>query len=124
MKIYYNIERKLFEIKKIHAKLCNQSGESIGETLVALLISALALVMLAGAIGSAAKVITRSNEKMTKYYQTDNKIAERATAKSGPINITMTEKTDSTLTQTTVTGTYKYYMNDEFGNTLVVGYAK
>ena len=124
MKMNYNIDRKLFGIKKIRAKLCNQSGESIGETLVALLISALALVMLAGAIGSAANVITRSNEKMTKYYQTDNEIAKHATAKSGPINITMTEKTDRTLTQTTVTGTYKYYMNDEFGNTLVVGYAK
>lgn len=110
--------------EKICTKLCSQSGESIGETLVALLISALALVMLAGAIGSAANVITRSNNKMTNYYQKDNKIVEQSTGKTGYINITMTEKNDKTLQQTTVTGTYKYYMNDEFANTLVVGYAK
>ena len=61
---------------------------------------------------------------MTNYYQKDNKIVEQSTGKTGYINITMTEKNDKTLQQTTVTGTYKYYMNDEFANTLVVGYAK
>lgn len=110
--------------RQIRAKLHSQAGESIGETLIALLISALALVMLAGAISSAANVITRSNTQMSKYYQGDNDLAEHTTTKKGPITITMTDTTDKTLTQTTVEGTYKYYMNDVFGNTLVVGYSK
>ena len=49
-------------------KLRSTAGESIGETLVALLISALALVMLAGAVSSASNIITRSNDAMNDYY--------------------------------------------------------
>ena len=49
-------------------KLRSTAGESIGETLIALLISALALVMLAGAVSSASNIITRSNDAMNDYY--------------------------------------------------------
>ncbi len=52
----------------IKAKLNSKVGETIGETLVALLISALALTMLAGAISTAAKLITRSETVMENYY--------------------------------------------------------
>ena len=57
-------------MKKILLKIRSQSGESIGETLVALLISSLALVMLAGAVSSASNIITRSNQVMSDYYET------------------------------------------------------
>ena len=50
-------------------KLRSTAGESIGETLIALLISALALVMLAGAVSSASNIITRSNDAMNDYYR-------------------------------------------------------
>lgn len=56
-------------IKRIKKKLCGNVGESIAETLVALLISALALVMLAGAISSAAKVIKDSKTAMDTYNE-------------------------------------------------------
>lgn len=55
-------------MKKMLKKLRSTAGESIGETLVALLISALALVMLAGAVSSASNIITRSNDAMNDYY--------------------------------------------------------
>ena len=51
-------------MKKLKHKLLNNTGETIAETLVALLISALALVMLAGAISSTAKMITTREKKM------------------------------------------------------------
>ena len=53
--------------QRIAAKLRGRSGESIAETLVALLISALALMMLAGAVGAAANVITKSKTAMNTY---------------------------------------------------------
>ena len=56
-------------MKKMLKKLRSTAGESIGETLVALLISALALVMLAGAVSSASNIITRSNDAMNDYYR-------------------------------------------------------
>ena len=54
-------------IRKIKARLHGTAGESIAETLIALLIAALAMLMLAGAITSAAKMVTSSREAITKY---------------------------------------------------------
>lgn len=66
--------------QRILRKLSSNAGESIGETLVALLISALALMMLAGAVTSAMRVVTRSKRSMDEYYQVNNAVAARATA--------------------------------------------
>ena len=76
MKKKYRVgERKVAMRQWIKKKIHNQAGESIGETLVALLISALALMILAGAIGAATRIITRSNTAVKEYYDAD---AERA----------------------------------------------
>ena len=56
--------------KKLLKKLGSKAGESIAETLVATLIAALALVMLAGAIGSASNIITGSRKAMQAYQGT------------------------------------------------------
>ena len=53
--------------KKILSKLRGKAGESIAETMIATLIAALALTMLAGAIASAAKIVTGSKQAMTTY---------------------------------------------------------
>ncbi len=54
-------------VKKLHSR----AGESIGETLVAVLISALALLILAGAISAATRVITRSDTAVNEFYTND-----------------------------------------------------
>ena len=53
--------------KRIIAKLRGKAGESIAETLIATLIAALALTMLAGAVGSAANIVTGSRKTMQTY---------------------------------------------------------
>ena len=55
----------------IKHKLFSEAGESIAETLVALLISSLALLMLAGAVTTATRVIGQSTDKMNAYYLKD-----------------------------------------------------
>ena len=54
--------------EKANKKLSSTKGESITETLVALLISSLALVMLAGAISAASNMVTKTKQKLTDYY--------------------------------------------------------
>ncbi len=54
--------------KIMYEKIRGKSGETISETLVALLIAALALVMLAGAIGAATRIITNSRDRVNEYY--------------------------------------------------------
>ena len=98
--------------EKLFAKLHSRAGETIAETLIALLIASLALVMLAGAIASAVNVITRSNETMAEYYNQDNALAQRASAVSG----------SATVTVGTGTRSVTYYVNDTFSKAPVVSY--
>lgn len=56
-------------VTRIRAKLRGKRGESIAETLIGLLISSLALVMLAGAVSSAANIVKNSRQAMRDYYE-------------------------------------------------------
>ena len=99
-------------------KLKSRAGESIAETLVALLISALALLMLAGAVSSAARVVTGSSNKLKEYYAADRNLATRSGAD--------TNKVDITIAAEKVTQTFRdvnYYENETLGSTNVVAYA-
>lgn len=58
-------------------KLRSKAGETIAETLIALLISALALMMLAGAIAAANRIITRSDEVMHNYYEANDVMIQK-----------------------------------------------
>ena len=55
-------------------KIKNNSGESIAETLVAVLIAAFALLMLAGTVNTSTNLITRIQNKLEAYYKADNSI--------------------------------------------------
>lgn len=109
--------------KKTLAKLRSQSGESIAETLIALLISSLALVMLAGAVGSASRVITTSNAKMAEYYSMDNKLAEQKAEKADG-SVTVSIEGNYSIKQQTDSVSYRFFLNDAFGNTPVIAYGK
>ena len=60
---------------KAKEKLKSRSGESIAETLVALLISSLALVMLAGSISAAVHIVKKTRDKLDQYYAANEYIA-------------------------------------------------
>lgn len=60
---------------RIARKLKSRAGESIAETLIGLLVASLALVMLAGAISTASRLIAESKRKMGEYYIADAYLA-------------------------------------------------
>jgi len=102
--------------RKIY-KLRSKAGETITETLVALLISAFALVMLAGAISSAVHVITTSDKKMGKYYAEDSNLVTQSAAK-GTLSISIQQNGSSIELHNNV----PYYENSEFSSKPVVSY--
>lgn len=111
------------EKKSMFRKLKSQKGETISETLVALLISALALTMLAGAITASANLVEKSRTKMGSYYAANE-------AGNGVIMMAG-EGTDGTviIKDTAPSGgldqnTYNivYYENDEFTQYPVYSY--
>ncbi len=115
--------------KRIMKKLRDHSGETIAETLIALLVSALALVMLAGAIGTAARVVTTSENTMQAYYLANNDLAtpgdsggtnysEKTTKGSAQIKI------DKKIANETTGFPVRYAKNPVLGGKPVVAYAK
>lgn len=62
------------EMHKIIKKMTSHFGESIGEVLIALLISSLALVMLASMISSTNSMVSKGKGKMDQYYSQNENI--------------------------------------------------
>lgn len=78
-------------MKKLLKKIKNRSGETIGETLVALLIASLALIMLAAAISTSTGIITKSSKKIDAYFEDSNdKLVKMTDTRSG--NVILSEE--------------------------------
>lgn len=75
-------------MRALDAKIRSNAGETISETLVALLISALALVMLAGSITAASGMVTKSRSKLSDYYDANEYL----------VTMDSSKKTDDTET--------------------------
>lgn len=63
-------------IKLIKSKLNNRSGETLAETLIAVLISALALVLLLSMITASSRLIQNGEAKMQEMYDGSKKIEQ------------------------------------------------
>lgn len=119
-------------LKRINSKISGNAGETIGETLVSLLIASLALVVLAGAISAASGIIMRSRDRINTYYDNAEYVVkmpdsipsgesgEDITINKGTATVTITAPGPQTVLSTDVT----YYENTEFGRTPVVSYKK
>ena len=63
-------------IKRIKSKLNNRSGETLAETLIAVLISALALVLLLSMITASSRLIQNGEAKIQEMYDGSKKIEQ------------------------------------------------
>ena len=99
--------------RKIILKLRSSNGESLTETLVALLIAAIALVMLASMISSTTRIVTQSKAKMTEYYKANKTVAAQT---GGGISGTVT--IGDQQYQYSVTA----YLNQSFISTPIASY--
>lgn len=106
--------------EKLIRRLRSNSGESFAETLVSLLISVLALTMLAGAISTASGLITKSRTKIDSYQ--DN-IEAVIAAESDGITGTVTIEKELTDTINIAPLDIVFYSTD-FGSTPVGIYKK
>ena len=62
---------------KVNGKLGSQQGESIAEVLIALLISALGMLLLSSMIATSANLITRSKDTIGTYVELQNVLVEQ-----------------------------------------------
>ena len=59
-------------IKTIRNKLQTNKGESLAETLVALLVAALGITLLAGGVAASVRVISTGRDSIARYYSDNN----------------------------------------------------
>ena len=107
-------------MKKLRKKLKSRSGETLTETLVALLIAALALTMLAGAIAASSNVINKSRERLDQYYtenETSSGVVRRESGTVVENGMTITAEGISSQSYNIA-----YNRNNIFGNMPVVAY--
>ena len=111
-------------VEKLKQKLGGRAGESIAETLISLLIAALALVMLAGAITTAHAVIRTSKAKLNEYYVAAENVAKRKTAESGLTEpkVTIAAAPTDTEVYISVEAPVAFYRNGVFDGTPVIAY--
>ena len=82
---------------RIVRKLKNQAGETIAEVLVALLISSIALVMLASMISSTANMVTSSKSKMEAYYKANERLEKQNEKADVSFSIQISDKEDTAI---------------------------
>lgn len=103
---------------RIARKLKSRAGESIAETLIGMLIASLALVMLAGSISTATRLILTSKDRMDEYYAADGDMAKQ-TGEAATIEITL----EGGGVEQIIDGV-DCYGNDKFENMPVYSYVK
>ena len=108
----------------IMKKLRANRGETLAETLMAALVSALALVMLAGAMSAARTTILKSEEKMSAYYGADAAMVGRS-GDGVEISVEVKSKPDlenPTVSVTQIFNNISLYSNGVFTNNVVYSY--
>ncbi len=121
--------------KKLLEKLRSRRGESIAEVLVAMLISAVALVMLASMIASSGRMIRRSRESMENYDAANNVLASmpdtvpaavKTVTKASGVELNVKNNSDSkTVRLKTASGALvTVYENAGYAGKTVVAYKK
>lgn len=110
-------------LKDLIRKLKNKKGESLTETLVALLISVLSLTLLASMILSGNRITSRSKERMTDYYDSSSAIVQGSGASiDGSITIKDAAGKYCRLSPDENSVRVNIYVNYEFKDTPVVFY--
>ena len=79
---------------KLRAKLKSRAGETLAEVLIALLVSTVAVVMLASMITSSVKIILKSSETMKAYYEDTSLISPAGD--TGSVTVKFGDGSDST----------------------------
>lgn len=110
-------------MKQIKVKLRSRLGESMAETLVALLVASLALMVLAGMITATSNIVKTSEEKMDDYYVECRKLATFAAEDEGEIGAgTVTITVSDGELETVVSENVDVVKNDIFANHTVTAY--
>lgn len=99
--------------RKLASVVASNSGETLVETLISVLISSLALLMLATAIGASVNIIKRSRDSMQNFYNGESKMIRSAQGSGSgsdlqvTVDVALTRDGDGNLETTESVKNYK-----------------
>ena len=113
-------------------KIKSQVGESIGEVLVALLISSIGLTLLAMMVSSSSRMVERSKSTVHEYVLQSNALEDQSeTGTPGTLSFSCDlSETDDSGSIKNITDdssnpiNIKYYINEVIGSQKVISYKK
>lgn len=111
--------------KRICEKLRSRTGESIAETLIAVLVIAVAAMLLAGMISATNNMVRQSNDKMNEYYKENAKleIIAKTTTSTDTIQISAKVVNETSDIAFSIPGVpVTYVENTTFGSNPVIAY--
>ena len=112
--------RHLLRKRNVIALFTDERGESIGEVLVALLISSIGLMMLAIMITAASKMVMKSKTVSDHYIVEENVLVDQSTpAATGSIKLD-----EPLIDDASDTISVQYFVNTTLGKDAVVSYKK
>ena len=105
--------------QKLRGRLHSRRGESIAETLIAMLIATLAFIVLVSMVSHATKLITSSQKSMKEYYIDNNQLS----TPSGGTGTVVVKDGDATVTlYPGYTGTVDTTTNNHFSGKSFTAY--
>ena len=82
------VKRPAFRVRVLQ-RVRSQSGDSLVEALVAVLISSLSILMLASVMASTVRIILDTNQKMEQYYAANVKLTKQEAGDSPVAQVTL-----------------------------------
>ncbi|MBO4419995.1 MAG: hypothetical protein J5789_09265 [Oscillospiraceae bacterium] len=119
-------------IRRLKARLRSKRGESIAEVLIALMISSMALVLLAGMITATTGIVKKSKDATNEYTGKSNQLVEKLDSEcsgSGEVHFLL-RNVSGALSDTKLTDSAEesisvlYYVNESIGSVKVTSYEK
>lgn len=108
-------------IEKLKKKLGNQVGESLAETLIAVLVIAFATMLLAGMISATSSIVMQSESAMEAFYAASEGL-ETLENTEGAKSTSMTMKAPDGLNISEITISVVYAENTTFESKPVIAY--
>ena len=107
-------------IEKLKKKLGNQVGESLAETLIAVLVIAFATMLLAGMISATSSIVLQSESTMEAFYAASESLEKLEDADG--VRTNMTIKAPDGLDISDITISVVYAENTTFESHPVIAY--
>ena len=102
-------------MKSFKTKVHSQIGETLAETLITVLIIAVAMTMLAGMISASASMVKKSEKKMDDYYQGSEVLETFSETESNMITLKTDEATFESIP-------IEYAKNEVFTDHTIIAY--